>query len=89
MVPMISLSDQFDRFSEDILRTLGERECPNLVTLMIALSGLNQIAEPTISNRTVSCNWLDKAFDKIPTDLKLLGDSARKLADQAYWQESQ
>ena len=89
MVPMISLSDQFDRFSEDILRTLGERECPNLVTLMTALSDLNQIVEPTIPNKTVSCNWLDKAFDKIPTDLKLLGDSARKIADQAHWQESQ
>ena len=89
MVPMTSLSDQFDRFSRDILRTLGERNCPNLEILMTALAELNQIAEATIPNRTVSCNWLDKAFDKIPTDLKLLGDSARKIADQAHWQESQ
>lgn len=86
---MTALSDQFDRFSGDILRTLRERNCPNLEILMTALAELNQIAEPTNPNRTVSCNWLDKAFDKIPTDLKLLGDSARKIADQAHWQESQ
>ena len=41
------------------------------------------------SKKTVPCNWLDKAFNKIPKDLKLLGEGARKLADQAYWQESQ
>ena len=81
---MTSLSDQFDRFSEDMLRTLGERECPNLVTLMTALSDLIQITEPAIPNKTVSCDWLDKAFNKIPKKLKLLGDNARKLADQAY-----
>jgi quercetin dioxygenase-like cupin family protein len=86
---MNSLSNQFDRFSGDILRTLGKRGNPNLVTLMTALSDLSQIAEPTIPNRTVSCSWLDKAFDNIPTDLQYLGESARKLADQACWQESQ
>ena len=86
---MTSLSDQFDRFSEDTLRTLRERDCPNLVTLMTALSDLIQIAEPVIPNKTVSCDWLDTAFDKIPTDLKSLSDSTQKLADQACWQESQ
>jgi len=86
---MIPLSDQFDRFFGDILFTLRERDCPNLVTLMTALSGLNQVPKPTIPNKTVSCNWLDKAFDNIPTDLKFLGDSARIIADQAYWKESQ
>ena len=86
---MTSLSEQFDRFLEDILRALGERDCPNLVTLMTALSDLNQVPEPTIPNKTVSCNWLDKAFDNIPTDLILLGDSARIIADQACWKESQ
>ena len=86
---MTPLSEQFDRFFGDILRALGERDCPNLVTLMTALSDLNQVPEPTIPNKTVSCNWLDKAFDNIPTDLKLLGDSARIIADQACWKESQ
>ena len=86
---MNSLSNQFDRFSKDILRALGDRKCPNLVTLMTALSELNQIVEPTVPNKTVSCGWLDKAFDKTPTDLSYLAESARKLSDQACWQESQ
>jgi quercetin dioxygenase-like cupin family protein len=86
---MTPLGEQFDQFLEDILRALGERDCPNLVTLMTVLSDLNQVPEPTIPNKTVSCNWLDKAFDNIPTDLKLLGDSARIIADQACWKESQ
>ena len=42
MTSMTSLSNQFDCFSKDILRTLGERECPNLATLMTALSDLIQ-----------------------------------------------
>ena len=86
---MTSLSEKFNRFFGDILRTLRERDCPNLVTLITALSDLHQVPEPTIPNKTVSCNWLDKAFDNIPTDLKLLGDGARIIADQACWTESQ
>ena len=86
---MTSLSDKFDRFSEDVLRILGERECPNLATLKTALSNRIPIAEPTIPNKTVSCAWMEKAIDNTPPDLKLLGDTACKLADQAYWQESQ
>ena len=58
-------------------------------THLIPLSKLDQIVEPTIPNKTVSCNWLDKAFDNIPKDLKLLGDSTRIIADQACWKESQ
>ena len=48
-----------------------------------------QIVDPAIPNKTESCDWLDKAFYKIPPNLKFLGESARTLADQAYWQESQ
>lgn len=86
---MPSLSDHFHCFTRDFLRTLGERKSPNIETLMTVLSELNRNVESTIPNRTVSCSWLDKAFDKIPSSLKALGDSARNLAEQAYWQESQ
>ena len=84
MVPMInSLSDQFVHriiiFLKTSFATLTNSSGTELPksrqqTLMTALSEqLNQIVKnQQFQTRTVSCNWLDKAFDKIPTDLKFL-----------------
>jgi len=58
-------------------------------THLIPLSKLDQIVDPTIPNKTVSCNWLDLTFEQIQDALQELATSSREIANQASWQKTQ